>query len=76
MELIVELNAKLMAKLQFPVFVALAMMGIYHSIQVKVILTVMKQLKQLQRKPRKKFWGSKGFQIHDLYNAGAMLYQL
>ena len=45
--------------------------------QMKVILTVMRQLKQLQRKPgQKKFWGSNRIQAHDLHDTGAMLYQL
>ena len=40
-------------------------------LQVKVIFTVVKQLKQLL-----KFWGSNGIQSHDLCNTGVMLYQL
>ena len=36
----------------------------------------MKQLKQLQRKPRKKIWGSNEIRTHDLRDTGAMLYQL
>ena len=36
----------------------------------------MKQLKQLQRKPRKKFWGFNGIQTHDLHDTRAVLYQL
>ena len=42
------------------------------EILVKVILAVMKQLKQLQRKPRKNY----GSQTHGLSIIGAMLYQL
>ena len=41
------------------------------TVLVKVILAVMKQLKQLQRKPRKILR-----QTHDLHNTSAMLYQL
>ena len=36
----------------------------------------MKQLKQLQRKARKKIWGFNGIWTHDLCNTGVMLYQL
>ena len=32
--------------------------------------------KQLQIKPRKKFWGSNGIRTHDLRDTGATLYQL
>ena len=39
-------------------------------------LAVMKQLKQLQRKPRKKFWGFNRIWTHDLRDTSAMLYQL
>ena len=43
--------------------------------QMKVILTVMRQLKQLQRKPGQKIkGGSNRIQTHDLHNTGAMLY--
>ena len=41
------------------------------TVLVKVILPVMKQLKQLQRKPRKILR-----QTHDLHNTSVMLYQL
>ena len=46
------------------------------TIEVKVTLAVMKQLKQLQRKPRKKLWGFNRIQTHDPCNTSAMLYQL
>ena len=32
-------------------------------------------VKLLQRKPRKKIWGSNGIQTHDLHDIGTMLYQ-
>ena len=49
----------------------------YKRIQVKVILAVVKQLKQLQRKPRKNYVASTGFAgTHDLHDTSAMLYQL
>ena len=44
---------------------------------VKVTLAVVKQLKQLQRKPPKKLWGSNGIWNHDLRDTGRpTLYQL
>ena len=43
---------------------------------MKVIPAVVKQLKQLQRISRKKFWGFKGIRTDDLRDTGAMLYWL
>ena len=42
-------------------------------IVVKLILAVMKQLKQLQRKPRKNSEASTGFEA--MTNTGTMIYQ-
>ena len=50
--------------------------GVCTAWLVKVILTVVKQLKQLQIKPRKIIWGFNGVQTHDLRDTGAMLYEL
>ena len=41
-----------------------------------MIFAVVKQLKQLQRKPRKKSEASTGFGTCDLCDTSAMLYQL
>ena len=43
---------------------------------MKVILAVVKQLKQLQEKPRKTFWGFNEIQTNYLSETSAMLYQL
>ena len=41
-----------------------------------MIFPVVKQLQQLQRKPRKTFWGFNRILIHGLHDTSAMLYQL
>ena len=46
-----------------------------YTVPVEVILAVMKQLKQLQKKLRR-VWRFNGIQTHDLHNTNAMLYQL
>ena len=45
------------------------------KILVKVIPTVMKQLKQLQKKIPEKSWSFKRIQTHDFRDNGAVLYQ-
>ena len=60
-------------------YLTFSLTSIFH-LQVKVIFTVVKQLKQLQRKPRNKDFNKKegfnGIRAHNLCDTGAMLYQL
>ena len=47
-----------------------------YSLETKVIFTVVKQIKQSQRKPRICFWVSNRIQTRDLWDTSALLYQL
>ena len=51
-------------------------MNCRYRIEAKVILSFVKQLKQLQRKPRNKKRSFNRIWTHDLHNTSAMLYQL